>query len=282
MAVDGHFRAFSFVDRIRLHEAGHCIRGEYTIPPGVKDFPTALVAEAVGQLAAWAAMSASDFKSRPVAGLAASIRLLSTVRPGEKLELAADLETVDADAVCYHGTAHLDGIPVIRLRDCVGPMMPVEEFDDPQALRDRFDLLCGRGATPGAFGGVPSLPLDRVGGEDGQSSCATFRVPEDAPFFADHFPRRAVLPGVLLMNLNLELAAALAATFAAPASGGRWVLREVSDVKLRAFTPPGETLEIEARLKELSADAAMVSVETRKGKRVVGGSRVRFISEGAV
>ena len=277
--MDGHFRAFSFVDRISSLEPGH-VRGSYTIPAGIGCFPSSLVAEAVGQLAAWAAMSGMDFKSRPVAGLAASIELLAPVRPGQVLQLAADLETMDAEAAAYDGSASVEGAAVIRLRHCVGPMVPVEEFDDPEALRERFALLRGAGAEPGAFAGVPPLPLKPAGGEDGRSLRATLHVPDNAPFFADHFPRRPVLPGALLMNSNLELVAALAAKLAAPSIGGRWALRGVSDVKLRAFTPPGETLEIEARLNQISDNAATVNVETRKGKRIIGGSRVHLVPEG--
>jgi 3-hydroxymyristoyl/3-hydroxydecanoyl-(acyl carrier protein) dehydratase len=219
-------------------------------------------------------MAALDFKCRPVAGLAAQIDLLAPVRPGQVLELAADLETVDTEAAAYGGTAHADGVPVIRLQHCVGPMMPLEEFDDPQALRARFALLRADGAVPGAFGGVPAFPLLHTNGETGQSVRATFQVPTSAPFFGDHFPRRPVFPGTLLMNANLELAAELAAGLPAPAAGGTWVPRCVSDVKLRAFTPPGETLEIEARLNELSAETATAVVETRKGKRVISSARV--------
>ena len=278
--MDEHFRAFSFVDRIHTIQPGVRIRGSYTIPSVITSFPASLVAEAVGQLAAWAAMAALDFKCRPVAGLAASIELLSPVRPGQVLELAAELETVDTEAVAYGGTAQADGIPVVRLEHCVGPMMPLEEFDDPQALRERFALLQGAGAVPGAFGGVPSFPLARTGGDAGQSLRATLHVPTSAPFFADHFPRRPVFPGTLLMNANLGLAATLAAQLPTPATGGKWVVRGVSDVKLRAFTPPGETLEIEARLNQLSTDAATLSVEMRKGKRVVGGARVLLKPQG--
>ena len=278
MASDGHFRAFSFVDRIYSLEPGR-VRGGYIIPAGIANFPSALVAEAVGQLAAWAAIAAMDFKSRPVAGLAASIELLAPVRPGQVLELAADLETVDADAAAYDGTASVEGTPVIRLRHCVGPMVQVEEFDDPRALRARFALLRGDGAVPGAFGGVPPLQLTEVGGENGRFLCAKLHVPGDALFFADHFPRRPVLPGALLMNSNLELVAALATTLPPLSTGGRWALRGVSDVKLRAFPPPGETLEVEARVNQISDDAATVNVETRKGSRIIGGSRVWLVPE---
>ena len=277
MCLGGHFRAFSFVDRISALAPDH-VRGSYTIPSAIQTFPAALVAEAVGQLAAWAAMASLEFKSRPVAGLAASIELLSPVRAGQVLELAADLETVDEEAAAYDGTASVNGIPVIRLRHCVGPMMPVEDFDDPRALRERFALLRGGGAAPGAFTGVVPLDLNHNGGDDERALRATLHVPVNAPFFADHFPRRPVLPGSLLMNSNLELVAGLAAKLPV-AAGRRWALRGVADVKLRAFTPPGETLEIDARLNQLSADEATVNVETRKGKRVIGGSRVRLATE---
>ena len=277
--MDEHFRAFSFVDRIHSIQPGVGIRGSYAIPSVIASFPVSLVAEAVGQLAAWAAMAALDFKCRPVAGLAGSIELLSPVRPGQVLELAADLETVDTEAVAYGGTAHVGDIPVVRLQHCVGPMMPLEEFDDPQALRERFALLQGAGARPGAFGGVPSFALDRSGGEAGQSLSGMLQVPTSAPFFADHFPRRPVFPGTLLMNANLELAAALAAQWPPPAAGGRWELRGLSDVKLRAFTPPGAILEIEARLTQLSPNAATVGVATRQGKRVLSGARVLLTPE---
>jgi 3-hydroxyacyl-[acyl-carrier-protein] dehydratase len=158
-------------------------------------------------------------------------------------------------------------------------MLPLEEFDDPQALRDRFALLRGAGALPGAFGGVPTFALEHTAAQTGLSLCATLHVPSSAPFFADHFPRRPVFPGALLMHSNLELAAALAAQLPPPARGARWALRGLSDVKLRAFTSPGETLEMEVRLNQLSTDAATMSVETRKGKRVISSARVLLAPE---
>ena len=95
--MDESFRAFSFVDRILSCEAGVRIRGRYGIPAGIESFPTSLVAEAVGQLAAWSAMATVDFQRRPVAGIAGGIELLGDVRPGQTLELAADLESDDKD-----------------------------------------------------------------------------------------------------------------------------------------------------------------------------------------
>lgn len=276
--MDGHFRAFSFVDRIASVEPGVRIRGAYRIPADIPEFPGSLVSEAVGQLAAWSAMAALDFKVRPVAGLAGRIELLSEVRPGQTLELAAGIETAEMDAVAYGGTAHADGRPVVVLEHCVGPMMPLEEFDDPEAVRGRFAFLCGDGAAPGGFAGLPAVALEPGEGEPGRLMRATLRVPFEAPFFADHFPRRPVFPGTLLMHSNLRLAAALAAEVPSPANG--WRMRSVSDVKLRAFTPPGEVLALEAKLGDAANDALEIIVETRNGKRLVGGGRVQFAPGG--
>ena len=278
--MENHFRAFSFVDRITAVEPGVRIRGLYAIPSGLNEFPASLVAEAVGQLAAWSAMAAVNFERRPVAGLAESIELLAPVRPGQVLELAAELESVDREAVDYSGTAHADGNPVIRLQHCVGPMVAVQEFDCPEKLRERFGVLCGTGAVPGGFGGVPALALEPTTGEAGQCARAMLRLPASAPFFADHFPRRPVFPGSLLMHMNLQLSAVLAGQLPRPGQGGHWAIRGVSNMKLRAFIPPGESLAIQANLDCWSDLSAVIAVETRLANRVVGGARVRLAPEG--
>jgi len=266
--MDPHFRAFSFVDRITSANGGNKIRGCYTIPSGQKDFPSSLAGEAVGQLAAWAAMAAGNFENRPVAGLAGSIEMLQTPSAGQVLELAADLEHVDAESVQYRGAAHLNGKVVIRLEDCVGPMVPVADFDDPNSLRNRYKLLCGNGAEPGAFPGLPPQKFERTEGERGQTISAIFPVPPDAPLFADHFPRRPVFPGSLLMHLKIQLGAALASELPPPARG-HWTANRIQDMKLRSFIPPGAILQLDAKLKECANDSASISLEARAGQDLI-------------
>lgn len=273
-----HFRAFSFVDRIISIQPGVAARGTYTIPPGLKEFSSSLVAEAAGQLAAWAAMAAVDFKTRPVAGIAGLVEMLAPVQPGQTLELAVEIESVDAEAISYHGSACINGSPVLRLHDCVGPMLPVADFDDPQALRQRFALLCGTGAAPGAFGGIPDLTLQNLNGEPGQSVRATLALPLDAPFFADHFPRKPVFPGSLLMHFNLQLVGQLARQLPQPAGARDWKLQTIADMKLRAFLSPGENLELEAKLVELQSNAATVSIASRRAGKPAGAARVALVS----
>jgi 3-hydroxymyristoyl/3-hydroxydecanoyl-(acyl carrier protein) dehydratase len=277
--MDAHFRGFSFVDRITSIHEGRRIRGSYALSANAGDFPLALVGEAVGQLAAWAAMAAVRFDHRPVAGLAGRVELLQAPRAGQVLELEANLEHVDADSVEYHGTAHVDGRPVIHLRDCVGPMMPLADFDDPRSVAERYEQLCHGGAEPGTFPGLPPLLLARTDGDLGRRASAVFQVPSEAPFFGDHFPRRPVFPGSLLMHLNLELGAALANELTAP-PGVRWMPDTLLDMKLRSFVPPGATLQLEATCKQQTRDSARIGLETRlRGEMVATASLALMAGE---
>jgi 3-hydroxyacyl-[acyl-carrier-protein] dehydratase len=278
--MNPHFRAFSFVDRIVHLDPGVGASGRYTVPERLHAFPVSLAVEAVGQLAAWVAMAAMDFKFRPIAGIAGRIDLCSPVEPGMVLDLSVVLETTENDAVAYGGEVRVDGRPVVQLEHCVGPMVRVPEFDDPAAVQARFQLLCAGGAPPGAFEGVPAIPLTRGSGECGKSLCATLAVPAVAALFGDHFPRRPVFPGTLQMQSNLELVSWLAAELAPPVHGSVWRARAISDVKLRMFVAPGDTLELEARLVGLTADAAVVVVETRRQQRLAGSARILLQPEG--
>lgn len=280
MSQNHHFRAYTFVDRIAAVQPGVNVRGSYAIPTALEEFSLSLVAEATGQLAAWSALAAVDFKSRPVAGIARLVEMLAPVRPGDTLELAAEIESVDVDAIAYGGTASVNGSPVLRLHHCVGPMLPVEDFDDPRALRDHYALLCGAGVTPGGFGGVRELNCEQLGGEPGKFVRANLQVPTEAPFFGDHFPRKPVFPGTLLMRSKLQLVAALAAGIPLPERAREWKLKSVSNMKLRAFIEPGELLELEAKLTAREADCLTISVESRRGKRLAGAATVSIAANG--
>ena len=275
-----HFRAFSFVDRIDSVEPGVRATGSYAVPAGLDGFSHSLVGESTGQLAAWAAMAKVDFESRPVAGIAGLVEMLRPVQPGETLELAVEIDSVGGDAIEYGGCASVKGEPVLRMQHCVGPMLRCESFDDPQALRERYALLRGNGAEAGVFGGVSGLELANPVVRDGQSAHATLQVPEEAPFFDDHFPRRSVFPGSLLMQYNLELVARLAAEVPLPAGASGWKLQEVINMKLRAFIRQGECLEVEAQLLESTGDSLTISVETRRGKRRASVATVAVGTEG--
>lgn len=271
-----HFAAFSFVDRITGFTPGVRARGQFAVPAGLQAFPSCLVAEAVGQLAAWVAMARIEFRGRPVAALASETRFHAEVAPGATLELAVEIDSCDDEAVAYGGRATNGGALAIELLDCLGPMLPVTEFDSPAELAARFELLCGPGAPPGRFHGVPPPELVRGAGVPGESLAAVLHVPTAAPFFADHFPRRPVYPATLLLDAQIGLALQLAADAPDRPAGTQPVPVRMTHVKMRSFIPPGAVLALEAQRASSGGGAGQIMLRARASDRTVATARLEY------
>jgi 3-hydroxymyristoyl/3-hydroxydecanoyl-(acyl carrier protein) dehydratase len=272
--MSGRFRSFSFVDRITGREGGR-VEGHYSVPLGVR-FPASLMAEAVGQLAAWSSMAQLGFAHRPVAGLASAVHYHQLPHPGCTLQLQADIERCDAEAVAYSGKAFIDGQLALELEDSVGPMLPMEEFDALEAVRADFHTLLGAGAALGRFGGVPLPELLDLQGTPGERLGATLQVPElaDAPYFADHFPLRPVFPGTLLMDALASLSVQLVQQSGPLAGISDLITRKVTLVKIRSFTAPGARLHLEVLLQDADAQRARLKVTARSDDKTVATARI--------
>lgn len=266
-----HFAAYSFVDRIVEFDPGRHARATFAIPERIGEFPSALVAEAVGQLAAWVAMDRIDFRGRPVAALATETRFHGEARPGDTLALEVGLIDCDDDAVAYNGHASIAGRRIIELVDCLGPMLPVADFDAPEALRERLALLRSTGAPPGRFQGIDPIPVRITHRVPGAELRATLDVPTAAPFFADHFPRRAVFPATLLLDAKMRLALDLA--HESPALRNARPLR-VTHVKMRSFILPGQRLDVGVELAPGDDGIARAMLSARTGERLVASARL--------
>jgi 3-hydroxymyristoyl/3-hydroxydecanoyl-(acyl carrier protein) dehydratase len=270
-----HFAAYSFVDRIEAFEPGRFARASFAVPAQVDRFPSCLVAEAVGQLAAWVSMEHVDYRGRPVAALAGETRFLADAQPGTTLALSVTLDQCDDEAVAYAGEASTQGRKLLELADCLGPMLPAADFDSPEALRQRFALLCSSGATPGRFRGVTLPPVKIVERTEGESLRARLAVPAEAPFFHDHFPRRPVFPATLLLDTQIGLALDLAGS--APwAAGGAVTPLKVTHVKMRAFIEPGQALDLLIDLMPPQDGVAKASMQARSDGRTVAGARLQM------
>ena len=148
---------------------------------------SSLVAESIGQCAAMSSMASVDFCFRPVAGIAGEGRFCGRVSPGDTLQLHAELVMSDQEAVGYHGKALVDVDPVVKLLNCIGPMVPIDDFDDAEAVRARYKLLQERGADPDAFTGVPVIDFEISRMVSGSELEGRFVIPVEAAFFGDHF-----------------------------------------------------------------------------------------------
>jgi 3-hydroxymyristoyl/3-hydroxydecanoyl-(acyl carrier protein) dehydratase len=269
-----HFSAFTFVDRITQLSDGASARGVFTIPARVRDFPSCLVAEAVGQLAAWVAMSRIDFRGRPVAALATETRFHRDVRSGDAIELGVEIADCDDHAVAYSGWARVNGATAIELVDCLGPMLPVEDFDSPDAMRAHFLLLCGRGSVGGSFEGIEPPALAITARVPGESVRANLQVPRHARFFADHFPRNPVFPATLLLDSQIRVAATLAREVIGRDTAP--VPARMTHVKMRAFIAPGQQVEIQASRGAHDEQSTRVALSASVEGRTVATARVEF------
>jgi 3-hydroxymyristoyl/3-hydroxydecanoyl-(acyl carrier protein) dehydratase len=155
-------------------------------------------------------------------------------------------------------------------------MLPMADFDDPQAVRERFALLCGPTPLSGGFAGLLPLPLQFEASDPGREIRATLHVPESAAFFADHFPRRPVFPGTLLNDAMLRLAARLVRGARGDAAAAALPPSRISNVKLRAFIPPGEILELRAIREEAGDREPLLALSARMGGKTIAGARVAF------
>jgi 3-hydroxymyristoyl/3-hydroxydecanoyl-(acyl carrier protein) dehydratase len=276
--MSDHFAAFSFVDRISELTPGKHARGWFEVPQQVAEFPSCLVAEAVGQLAAWVAMDKVGYRGRPVAALATETRFEGDVAAGDLLELDVGIEDCDDEVIAYGGWARVNGRRVIELRHCLGPMLPVEDFDSSEALRERFALLRGRGATPGRFRGLAPVAVSVDSRVPGKSLQATLNVPERAAFFGDHFPRRPVFPATLLLDAQMRLAVELANSSDLRPGTGVLAPSRMTNVKMRAFITPGQQVGINVEMLAAPDEGAgaTIALSAYVAERAVATARVEL------
>ncbi len=270
------FRAFSFVDRVTELEPGNQVRGVYRVPAHLEKFPPSLIAEAVGQLAAWAAMDQLDYRVRPVAGIAMEARFLGDVDPGQTLELGVELEACSEDDVVYSGRARVDGKKVLALEHCLGPMLPMTTFDDPELVRARLRVLQDGGTPENGFVGVKKPVIAVTEHASGARLKGELSVPEDAPFFGDHFPRRAVYPATLLLDAMTGVACRLAGESQGWTTGAPITLLRVLNMKMRSFIAPGAVLEVQVDVAPPESDIAKSKLVARLDGRTVATARAEF------
>jgi len=268
-----HFSSFSFVDSIDLDKPNGLIRGSFRIPSYLHSFPQSLVAEAIGQLAAWYAMSASDFMLRPVAALAGETRYHSEAKPGHTLKLFANIMSCDSDSVSYSGWANVDGRLVLELVDCFGAMLPQDDFDDPLLLKQHFQILRTVGAKENRLVVAPQILATDLNYDNIGNLRGILNVPLRADFFADHFPRKPVLPASLLMH---SLSAMVLRHVNSTVDHCDLTVVSIDCIKVRSWISPGQQVTLMAEGISASVLPKLLKLSARLGTKMVASALLRL------
>ena len=271
-----HFSAFSFVDRITSIESNGEIKGYYRIPKHLDHFPQSLVAEAIGQLAAWFAMSTLHFTSRPVAALAGEIKYHRESKPGEMLGLIAKIESCDCELVTYSGLAFSGGHLLLELKDCTGVMLPQAEFDDPKIVEKQFYLLKTIGARENRLAVAPyilgtGMHSDTVGTLEG-----SLIIPNQADFFADHFPNKPVFPATLLMYALTSMVIDKIDNIRSSPCNVKVNISAIQRVKVRSWISPGEHVRLRAEALPAERTPNSLKLTANLNGRLVASAKLQL------
>jgi 3-hydroxymyristoyl/3-hydroxydecanoyl-(acyl carrier protein) dehydratase len=272
---------FHFVDQIlELDPGRHALGVKHVTPGDTFVRPTAggesallscIIGEALGQLGAWNVMAAKDFSVRPVAGVVGEVVITGEAGIGDSVLLDTTIDSVTDDAVFYHAVASVDGTEVLRLENTLGPLLPMEQFNDPEELRERLARIHRPGVPTEVpqLNGDPAVPFDVsfdeiLSLESGKEAIAVRQVSGREALFADHFPKKPVLPLSLLLESLLHLGQMLLED-----GSIRCVPTGVRKVKMSRFVEPGSSLVAKIRVVERSAKNALL-----KFRCEVDGGRV--------
>lgn len=109
--------------------------------------------------------------------------------------------------------------------------------------------------------------------EPGKRIEARRSVQGNEDYLRDHFPRFAVMPGVLMLEALFQ-ASALLVRASEDDRPGLVLLRTVKNVKFADFVQPGETLNIKSELFKRDENRFIMKAEGRKGDSLAVSGRL--------
>lgn len=109
--------------------------------------------------------------------------------------------------------------------------------------------------------------------EPGKDICAKKLLTGKEDYLRDHFPRFAVMPGVLMLEA-LYQASALLVRATDEYKSGMVILRTAKNVKFADFVQPGQTLEISAQIVKREGNTYVIKGSGRKGENTTVTARL--------
>ena len=116
----------------------------------------------------------------------------------------------------------------------------------------------------------PMLMVDRiVDVVPGESAVGIKNVTINEPYFQGHFPRRPVMPGVMIIEAMAQTAAVVVYTMGGRAEGRLVYFMAIENARFRKPVGPGDTLRIRVAKRRARRDVWKFSAEAMVGGAVV-------------
>ena len=261
--------SFILVDRITQFESGKKVEGlkhilasdQYLTRSQSSDhnvYISSLVGEAVGQLAAWSVMHALDFTKRPVAGIVSKVNIFDEVKVGETLLLSAEIDELDDKAVEYHGCAYVGTRKIFEIESAIGPMVAMDDMISQSDVKAQFDNIFNLEqsnqvdfkshlAASSSIINNPLIEFDNYQTMQKDQLCTAEKfINVNAPYFADHFPLKPVLPLTILLGCKIQMAYHYLNEFY---PSEKFKVNNVRKIKMSKFVEPGSTLQTQMKAK---------------------------------
>ena len=219
---------FLYVDRITEYQPGRMIRGLknvtrsedflYPTDDGRRRLATTIVIEAAAQMGSWLAILDSNFTKRPLFLGEDLAEFQGSAYAGDMIDLTAELVRLEDDVLETISTATVNGKVIMKTQSSKGFMVPMEDYASADEVKRRYGELyrpktkeVKRVQGPVSLISSPywaiskkqpRLLLDGIIAHDPFKSVEAFKnVSRTEAFFGEHFPRKPIVPGVIILGM---------------------------------------------------------------------------------
>jgi UDP-3-O-[3-hydroxymyristoyl] N-acetylglucosamine deacetylase/3-hydroxyacyl-[acyl-carrier-protein] dehydratase len=195
------------------------------------------------------------------------------------LDMVGDLGLLGFDLhgfIVAHRSGHQTNHALARrlLRQSVKPTVPYAH-DGTFNERETLDIQAIMNILPHRY---PFLLVDRVLElEPGHRAVAIKNVSINEPYFRGHWPGRAIMPGVLMVEALAQVAGLLIAKSDEWRPGLVALIASINGVKLRRPVVPGDQLRLEVVAQKIKSNSACVSGQAKVGDALAAEAKLRFV-----
>jgi len=111
----------------------------------------------------------------------------------------------------------------------------------------------------------PFLLIDEIVEQSENRIVCRKKFTGDEFWYAGHYPKFPLTPGVLLCEAAMQAGAVLLAKYAAAVPGSVPVVTRMNNVKFKHMVRPGDTIELTVELKEQMAGAFFLDAQVTVG-----------------